>query len=247
MQIGSYDIKNIPQKLFPTGAKVTDINCHQENKTHIDKDKIKGWLRGLQYPLYFLDYETLMPAIPLFESTRPYQQIPFQFLLHIQNNLDDELQHFEYLHKEKSDPREEFIKKLIEVCGNSGSIICYNQSFEKTRNKELAEDFPQYAESLEAINRRVVDLMEPFQKRFIYSPKQQSSVSIKAVLPAFTELNYKEMGIADGSEAMGAYLNFIKGKIADEAKLMEDLSAYCKLDTYAMVELVKTLWNNSEQ
>lgn len=246
VQIGSYDIKNIPQKLFPTGAKVTDINCHQENRVHIDKDKIKGWLKVLQYPLHFLDYETLMPAIPLFESTRPYQQVPFQFSLHIQNNPDDELQHFEYLHKEKSDPREEFIKKLIEVCGNSGSIICYNQSFEKTRNKELAEDFPQYAGSLEGINRRIVDLMEPFQKRFIYSPKQQSSVSIKAVLPAFTELNYKEMGIADGSEAMGSYLNFIKGKISDEAKLMEDLSAYCKLDTYAMVELIKTLRSASE-
>ena len=245
VQIGSYDIKNIPQKFFPTGAKVTDINCHQGNKTHIDKDKIKGWLITLQYPLYFLDYETLMPAIPLFESTRPYQQVPFQFSLHIQNNPDDELQHFEYLHKEKSDPREEFIKKLIEVCGHDGSIICYNQSFEKTRNKELAEDFPQYARSLEAINRRVVDLMEPFQKRFIYSPKQQSSVSIKAVLPAFTDLNYKEMGIANGSEAMGAYLNFIKGKIADEVKLMEDLSRYCKLDTYAMTALLHILIRNS--
>lgn len=246
VQIGSYDIKNIPQKLFPTGAKVTDINCHQENRIHIDKDKIKGWLRGLQYPIHFLDYETLMPAIPMFESTRPYQQVPFQFSLHIQNSPDGELQHFEYLHKEKSDPREEFIKKLIKTCGNSGSIICYNQSFEKTRNKELVEDFPQYAGSLEGINRRIVDLMEPFQKRFIYSPKQQSSVSIKAVLPAFTDLNYKEMGIADGSEAMGAYLNFIKGKIADEATLMKELSAYCKLDTYAMVELVKTLWNTSK-
>jgi hypothetical protein len=110
----------------------------------------------------------------------------------------------------------------------------------------LAEDFPQYAGNLEGINSRIVDLMEPFQKRFIYSPKQQSSVSIKAVLPAFTDLNYKEMGIADGSEAMGSYLNFIKGKISDEAKLMEDLSAYCKLDTYAMVELIKTLRSASE-
>jgi hypothetical protein len=78
----------------------------------------------------------------------------------------------------------------IEVCGDSGSIVVYNQSFEKSRNTELAKDFPEYAANLEAINQRIIDLMEPFKNRLIYSPKQQSSYSIKYALPAFTNLNY---------------------------------------------------------
>ena len=246
VQIGSYDIKNIPQHLFPSGAKVIDIECYQENKTHVQKDKIKNWLKKLQYPLYFLDYETIMPAIPIFDGTRPYKQIPFQFSLHIQEAENCELRHFEYLHKEKSDPRKEFARKLIEACGNSGSVVVYNQSFEKSRNTELAKDFPEYAANLEAINMRVIDLMGPFKNRLIYSPKQQSSYSIKYALPAFTDLNYDGMEIANGSEAMNAYLNFIQGKLADEEKLMADLSNYCKLDTFAMRELLKSLLNISK-
>jgi len=130
--------------------------------------------------------------------------------------------------------------KLIEACGNSGSVVVYNQSFEKSRNTELAKDFPEYAANLEAINERVIDLMEPFKNRLIYSPKQQSSYSIKYALPAFTNLNYEGMKIANGS-AMNGYLNFIQGKLNDEEKLMADLSNYCKLDTYAMAELLKSL------
>jgi hypothetical protein len=244
-QIGSYDIKDIPQNLFPSGAKVIDINCHQENKTHIDKAKIKGWLSKLQYPLYFLDYETFNSAIPVFDGTRPYQQIPFQFSLHIQDAPDSEPRHFEFIHKEKSDPRRNFAKKLIEVCAKEGSIVCYHQSFEKGRNDDLAKDFPEYAESLKQINARIVDLIEPFRGRFIYSPKQQSSYSIKEVLPSFTNHSYHEMEIANGGEAMEIYLNFLKGKNVDEAKMVEDLLSYCKLDTYAMVELVKVLLEHS--
>jgi len=245
-EICSYDIKDIPANLFPSGAKAIDINCYQENKNHLEKDKIKNWLKKLQYPLYFLDYETIMPAIPVFEGSRPYQQIPFQFSLHIQETQNGELRHFDYLHKEKSDPRKEFAKKLIELCGSFGSVVVYNQSFEKSRNNELAKDFPEYATNLEAINQRVIDLMEPFKNRLIYSPKQQSSYSIKYALPAFTNFNYEGMKIANGSEAMNAYLDFIQGRLSNEEKLMNDLFNYCKLDTYAMAELLKSLLNISK-
>jgi hypothetical protein len=140
-----------------------------------------------------------------------------------------------------ADPRKEFTKNLIELCGNDGSVVVYNQSFEKSRNDELAKIFPEYAENLKAINQRVIDLLDVFRGKFIYSPKQNSSSSIKAVLPAFTKHNYSEMEIANGGEAMNIYLNFIKGKIANETKMIKDLLSYCKLDTYAMVELVKMI------
>lgn len=240
-QINSYKVEDINIEDFPKGIKEIDVRCYQENKTHIDKPKIKEWLNKLQYPLFFLDYETFQSAVPIFNGTRPYQQIPFQFSLHIQESAESEPKHFEFLHQERSDPREKLARKLAEVCAGEGSVICYNQTFEKCRNEELAADFPEFSESLYNINERMVDLWKPFKDRLIYSPKQQGSASIKEVLPAFTNLNYSEMEIANGGEAMEIYLNFIKGKKADEAKMINDLLSYCKLDTYAMVELIVVL------
>ena len=239
----SYEINDIPVDLYPNAIKTIDIVSYKENKTHIEKKNIENWLKDLEYPLYFLDYETTNSAIPLFDGTRPYQQIPFQFSLHIKQTADSKLEHFEFIHKEQSDPRRDFTKNLVELCEDKGSVVVYSKSFEMTRNKELARDFLAYSTQLEAINDRVVDLLLPFKKRWLYSPKQASSASIKYVLPAFTELSYEDMDIANGGDAMGQYLAFAKGELSSSKteKLWKDLSKYCELDTLAMVELLRIL------
>ena len=244
-EIGSYEVNNINVSSYEKGIKKLDIICHQENRTHLDKEKLNEFLSTLKYPLYFLDYETFSLAIPALQKTRPYQQTPFQFSLHIQEKSDQELKHFEFLHDKDSDPREDFIQNLIKYCEckDKGSIIVYNQTFEKLRNKELAEDFPKYADQLLSLNDRIIDLMIPFQKKWIYSPKQQSSNSIKKVLPAFTDLNYQDLEIKSGGDAMDIYADFIKGKTSLENNLIKSLLEYCKLDTYAMVKLLEELFN----
>ena len=246
-EINSYDVNDIDVNNYEKGIKELDIICHQENKTHIDKEKLSEFLSALKYPLYFLDYESFSLAIPILQNTRPYQQIPFQFSLHIQDKPNSELKHFEFLHQNNSDPRkdprEDFIQNLIKYCQNDGSIIVYNQTFEKLRNKELAKDFPKYADQLLSLNDRIIDLMIPFQKKWIYSPKQQSSNSIKKVLPAFTDLNYQDLEIKSGGDAMDIYADFIKGKTSLENNLIQNLLEYCKLDTYAMVKLLEELFN----
>jgi len=240
-QIDSYRVEDLNIADFPKGIKEIDVKSYQRNKTHIDQEKLKEWLNKLKYPLFFLDYESFQSAIPLFNNSSPYQQIPFQFSLHVQESVGGELKHFEFLYQEKSDPREDFIKELIRLCAGEGNVMCYYKSFEETRNKELAADFPSYANAINKISERMIDLWKPFNDRLIYSPKQQGSASIKDVLPAFTNLNYNEMEIANGGEAMEIYLNFIKGKEVDKVKMIDDLLRYCKLDTYAMVELVGVL------
>jgi len=243
-QIESYRVEDLNIADFPKGIKEIDVRSYQQNKNHIDQTKIREWLDKLKYPLFFLDYETFQSAIPLFNNSSSYQQIPFQFSLHVQESVGGELKHFEFLHQKRSDPREEFIKELIRLCTGEGNVICYYKSFEETRNKELAADFPNYANAINGISERMVDLWKPFNDRLIYSPKQQGSASIKNVLPAFTNLNYQGMEIANGSEAMGIYLDFIKGRKVDEAKMINDLLSYCKLDTFAMVELIGVLRSN---
>jgi len=211
---------------------------------HEDRDNIRDFLKGFESPLYFLDYETLMGGLSLYDGTRPYQQIPFQFSLHVQKDPEAELQHFEFLHKKRTDPRKLFSEALVEFCGNSGFIVVYNQSFEMSHNRELADSFPQFAAGLHAINDRVVDLMEPFKKRWLYRREQQGSYSIKYVLPAYVPgLSYEGLPIANGGDAMESYFRFVKEALSEEEQkaLWPALSEYCKLDTFAMVELLRVL------
>ena len=246
----SYEVKDIPFKFVPGGTKQIDIEAFLTGHIMEDKVSINAFVRDLEYPLYYLDYETISPAIPLFDESRPYEQIPFQFSLHVQEKKSAKLQHHEFLFRKKSDPRKELIESLIKLCGSNGSIIVYNRWFELSCNMILGEAFPAYAEDLDKINNRMVDLLIPFRKRWLYSPTQNGSASIKAVLPAFSTLDYKELEIAGGSDASSQYEVFLKGNLSsqDTDSLFENLSKYCSLDTYAMVLLIKKLtklsWSN---
>ena len=245
----SCDIKDLPLKYCTTDKQLIDRDCFLKDKIHVEPEKIKEWLDSLEYPLYYLDYETVMPAIPMFDNTSPYSQVPFQFSLHIQKVPHGELEHIEFLHQEQSDPRRSLAEALVKGCGKKGSIVVYNQQFEKTRNKELAELFPDLSADILAINERVVDQLIPFRNRYLYSPKQKSSASIKYVLPVFSDLSYKGMNIANGGDAMNKYLAFLNGAQTDvESKQMfEDLLKYCGQDTYAMVLLMDVLYEWSEK
>lgn len=236
-------IENLPTDAPVLKKKSLDFHSYLKGETIVNPEKIAEFLKKIQYPIYFLDYETISTAIPMFDGTRPFQQIPFQFSVHVQYEPDGKLEHHEYLHKEQTDPREPLCKKLVELCGDKGSIIVYYQSFEKTRNEELAKAFPQYANAINTINDRVVDLYVPFDKRWLYHPNQHSSASIKAVLPCFTDLSYDDLEIANGGDAMNTYADFIMGNIPDNKMdaMWNALSKYCEQDTYAMVELLNVL------
>lgn len=237
------ELENLPDHLRPTGPQAFDVESYLSGQLIIDLIKIAVFLGKIEYPLRFLNYETLMPAIPIFEGTRPYQQIPFQFSMHVKTKPDAKLVHYEYLHKAQTDPRRAFAKKLIKRCGSNGTILVYNQEFEAARNRDLAREYPEFALALVAINSRMIDLQIPFTKRWLYHPNQSSSLSIKAVLSAFTNLNYEDMEIGDGVEAMQEYSAFMQGEVGDgeNLDLWSNLTEYCKQDTYAMVLLLGIL------
>ena len=245
----SCNIHDLPLSYCTTDKQLIDRDCFLNNKVHVEKENIKKWLNTLEYPLHYLDYETVMPAVPLFDNTSPYSQVPFQFSLHIQKVPHGEVEHIEFLHQERSDPRRSLAEALVKSCGKKGSVVVYNQQFEKTSNEELAALFPDLRDDILAINERVVDQLIPFRNRYLYSPKQKSSASIKYVLPAFSDLSYKGMDIANGSDAMSKYLAFLNGKqTADDSKKMfDDLLKYCGQDTYAMVVLMDVLYKWAEK
>ncbi len=239
------DLHNVPADMRAKQMHAGDIESFLDNTDIVNKDILRDFTNKLHWPLYFLDYETIMPAVPMFDNSRPYQQICFQFSLHVQRTPGGELKHYEYLHAERgTDPRPGLIKRLIETIGDTGSVIVYNQSFEQVRNSEMAIDFPEYADELNAINARMVDLLVPFRERGLYRPCQNGGASIKLTLPAFVpEMSYANLDIHNGNEASTQFLDFMSGKLtSDEAlQLMQSLHEYCGQDTIAMVRLLDVI------
>lgn len=208
----------------------------------IEKKKILDFLSQFLYPLCFFDFETYMPAVPDFDSSRPYQQIPFQYSLHVLSSERQPPDHFEYLGDGLHDPREELVKKMIIDLGVNGSIITYDSSFEKSRLKELADDFPQFSQPIHSIINRIVDLMKPFQSKWYYHPAFEGSNSIKNVLPVLVpDLSYSFLEIQEGGTASLVYSQLRDQDSDTQIVQRKQLLDYCKLDTLAMIKILQVL------
>lgn len=208
-----------------------------------DLNNIQGELGGLQFPLYFLDYETFPAAIPRFDGFSPYQQIPFQYSLYVLPAPGGELQHQEFLFAESTDPTEPFADSLVKNLGDKGSIIVWNKKFECKINEELAKRRPLQKIAIEAINARVYDLMDIFGKQYYVHKGFKGKISIKNVLPVLVpELSYKTLNIQEGGTASQKWNEIVTFASPEEkAKVIADLKEYCKLDTLAMVKIYEHL------
>jgi hypothetical protein len=200
-------------------------------------------LQELRYPLSFLDFETLYPAVPRYAGMRPYDHIPFQWSVHRQENPRAPLDHFEFLATDDSDPRRHFVESLCRALKGKGHIVVYNRGFENNRLSELASWLPHYAEPIERIQDRLWDLL-PVVRGSVYHPEFRGSYSIKDVLPALIpEMTYDGMEVADGAQAGLAWERLIHGGLdsAERDRLREALLAYCAQDTRAMARLIDFL------
>lgn len=240
---GAVDILDVPHD-YLNANQILQVESERNGSIQIDQIQIKSFLDGLNYPLHFLDFETFMTAVPLFDNIRPYQQTVFQYSLHIQVNPGEELKHFEFLAEANGkDPRKLFAEQLINDCNKKGDILVYNIGFESSRLKELKAIFPDKSDALQTIIDRMVDLMVPFQKKYYYAPDLKGSYSIKKVLPSLVpELNYSELEIQEGGTAMEVFKNMILGSFAGDIKgTRKALLEYCKMDTWAMVKILERL------
>jgi len=230
---------------------LSDLNKSQRQQVEatlnqtdsINSKAVAEFLDTLWYPLYHLDFETFITPIPKFDGTHPYQQVPFQFSLHVQREAGVEPQHFEFLVEAISDPRRELIERLLELIPEDGCVLTYNQTFEKGVLRELANHFPDLAEDIEKRVENVCDLMVPFRRRDIYRWPMCGSYSIKKVLPAMIpDLSYSGMEIADGMAAMQAYHDMCALKDEGELKKLRlAMLEYCRLDTLGMVHILGEL------
>ena len=215
----------------------------EARKANRDQDALDDFLDDLAYPLYYMDFETIQFAVPRYDESRPYQQIPFQYSLHVQQTKDGPVEHYEFLGTPPADPRPEFIQSLLARIGEIGSIIVWNQAFENTRLREIARDFPEYAAGIDCLLARVADLMVPFRRKHLYTPDMNDSYSLKAVLPALvTDLSYLDLEIQEGGTASIIYESLYQENDPEQVRLnRENLLAYCKMDTLSLVRILGML------
>ena len=210
---GVIDLRKVPDDLL--NAKQQRVKAHTLAGTvFFDAAGAAADLAVHSLSGYFLDFETIQFAVPIWKGTRPYQQNTFQFSLHTLST-SGQLDHTEFLDISGNDPSEPFAHALIAACGVSGPVYVYNAGFETSRMSELAARYPHLSAALLAINARVVDLLPVARERY-YHPSQQGSWSIKKVLPAVVpELRYDALdGVQDGSMAMDAFLEAIHSDTA---------------------------------
>ena len=212
----------------------------------IDREKIARFLDGLSYPLYFLDFESFQPAVPLYDNSSPYEQIVFQYSLQYIPAPGGELLHREYLAMPNEDPRRGVAEALCRDIPKDVCTLAYNMSFEKGRIRALAALYPDLSDHLMDIHDHIVDLMVPFQKRHYYCRAMLGSYSIKYVLPALfpddPELDYHNLeGVHNGTEASAAFERMGDMNPQEREACRNQLLKYCGLDTLAMVKVWQKL------
>ena len=239
---GIIDIRDIPPDFLTSETQQRVRNITIQGKAEL-LPEARHILTALEFPRYYLDFECMQFAIPIWKDTRPYDQLPFQWSCHVES-ADGTLMHAEFLDTSGDDPRYAFAQALLDECGSQGPIIVYNQAFEKRIIRELARTFPKLSRSLLALNERMFDLL-PVVRKYYYHPDMKGSWSIKKVLPCLVpELRYEALGVVqDGTMAQAVYLDIIHEGVSEKRKdqLRLDLLAYCGLDTLAMVKIVEKL------
>lgn len=234
------DIRQIPGSFPLTKTQQRIKDCLQSGTDHTSPELLDELL-DVEYPIHFLDFETVSPAIPRYTGTRPYQTIPFQWSDHILSK-DGTIEHREYLCNQDYDPREEFASTLLEVLGSAGAIFVYS-TYETRILLELAESQPQYGDQLLATLDRFEDL-HALIKRYVYHPEFHGSFSLKSVLPALVpSMSYDDLAIQEGSLASLEFLRMLAPETPEEErrKIRESLLEYCGNDTMGMVKIREKL------
>ena len=223
-----------------TAAQLPVLLAMQSGKPIIDRDAIRTFLAELTFPLHFYDYETAAGAIPMAEGHGPHEQIPVQFSCHVLAE-DGSLSHAEFLAQNHGEEGA-LVEALRLTVEDAGSVLVWNETFERGCNRRMARLLPDDADFLEDVNIRTVDLMSPFRRHYV-DPGFYGSTSIKKVLPVLCpSLSYDGMAVHDGTGAILAFREMVDCQETDRRDALRDqLIEYCRLDTLAMVEIYRRL------
>jgi hypothetical protein len=239
LTLGITSIKKIPATFLLSEKQRRAVDCVKSGNPFFSPD-LADELDGLKYPLCFMDFETVFPALPRFAKMSPYNHVPFQWSVHRQEKPAGPLKHSEFLAENDSDPRLPFVESLCKAVRGAGNIVVYNQSFESSRLDDLARWLPAYKSDIKAIKAKMWDLLVVIGRN-VYHPAFGGSFSLKSVLPAFVpKMAYETLEVSDGIAAGLAWAQFIDPATspAEKNRLRKALLEYCKQDTLALATLL---------
>lgn len=236
---GIFDLRDVPDDCDLSESQFLVVKSAKRGRPIINAAAIRAFLRKIEFPVYFFDYETYASAVPLIDGSNPHRQFPIQYSLHILER-NGGLIHKEFLEREARLPMD-LIESMQADIGSEGSVVSWHASFEKTRNRELAVDFPHKAVFLDTLNARMVDLEEVFKTDYV-DIEFGGSTSIKKVLPILCpELTYSDLDVQDGTSAMEAWQRMLSAEPDEASSIAQALLRYCERDTLAMVEIHRFL------
>jgi predicted RecB family nuclease len=233
---GIESIAKIPEDMGLTEKQAIIRNVYRTGRPYISSG-LKSVLRPFGPPAYYLDFETMSPAIPLYPGTRPYR-LPFQWSLHRRDKKGD-LQHSGFLADGANDPREAFAESLLEKLVSSTDPIIVYSSFERSTLNQLASVLNQHRAAIEGITSRLFDLLAVMREH-VYYADFGGSYSIKAVGPVIApNISYDDLDyVSDGGAAAWTFERIASGRCdGRENILRQALEEYCRRDTLAMVEI----------
>lgn len=242
LRSGVIDIVDVPQDFPLSDKQRTQVEIARAGIPRIDSKNIAEILDRFEYPLHFLDYETFAYAIPQFDGVRPFQQMVFQYSLHTIDSPGAEPRHAEFLSRGEGDPARAVAAHLRETMGDDiGTVLVWYEAFEKGRNTEMGEMYPEFKAFFDKVNEKTFDLMKIFADGHYIHPEFRGRTSIKKVLPVLVpDLDYKALGISEGLSATIKWFRAAKWENLPEAEretIFNDLLEYCELDTWAMVRI----------
>ncbi len=243
---GVVAITEVPDDFKLSAKQQLQVQVAKTREIVIDSEEIAKRFDSWEYPLHFLDYETFAYAIPQFEGIRPFQQMCFQYSLHTIERPGAELRHSEYLSRGNDSPPRVVADYLKDaMSGGIGTVFVWYEAFEKGRNQEMADMFPDLADFFNEVNDKTYDLMKIFSDNLYIHPDFKGKTSIKKVLPVLVpSLRYDDLGISEGLTATIKWFRAATWKTMSEAErvqIFDDLLEYCELDTLAMVEIFNAL------
>lgn len=234
LEDGIEDIKDVDvDRIEGTRHQYAQIMAAKGNGLYVDKGALRCWMKDhITYPLSYLDFEWETYAFPPYKGMKPFDVLPFQYSLHVEEDSHGEVTHTGYIGC--GDCREEFIQKILHDVPKKGTILVYNmEGAEKLRLVQLANQYPKYEKELRQIWERMVDLSLPFSTGNIYDIRMQGFYSLKTLVPIFSTYNYQDLDISYGMDAVAKWREYCTAEPEQQKELYDQLTAYCSMDTYA--------------
>ena len=246
--VSFFDLPKHRPDLKPAALRQIEY-YNRPNEAYVDKVAIKEFLNELTYPIYSLDFETYQAVIPEYDGIATYEQVPFQYSLHIVESPETEftdVKEAHFLDLSGADTRRAIAESLVKNIPYGACVVAYHESTERNIIDRLAKYCPDLADHL--LSFAYKDPLKLFENGNYYVKAMGKSFSLKSVAPALypddKDMDYHNLegDVKNGTQAMNVYLK-IKDYITEEKEKIEhDLEKYCALDTLAVVKILKKLY-----